>query len=91
MTAFVGCMIVAVFFRFNHIYQQHSQVKGVGWRTNLVVYYCEEFMCLSYIQHGFDEVLAVFAEYPGNTDNEIFFQSFGNSQFSGQFGFSVYV
>ena len=48
-------------------------------------------MGLAQIQHGFDEVLAIDAEYPGNPYNEIPFQSPGNRQLTGQLGLSVDV
>ena len=91
IAAFVGGMVVAVFLCFDHIYQEHGQVQGVGRGADLVADYPELIVGLSKIQHGLDEILAVFAEYPGDTDNEVFLQIFGNAQLTFQLGFSVYV
>ena len=84
-------MVVAILFCFNHIYQQYGQIKSVSRSADLVADYPELIVGFSKIQHGLNEVFAVLAEYPGNTDNEIFFQVFGNCQFSGQLGLSIHI
>ena len=47
ITAFIGGMVITVFFRLNHIYQKAGQVEGVGGRADLVVYYGDVVVGLS--------------------------------------------
>ena len=89
VTALVGCMIVTVFLCLDHIYQQSCQVIGISWSTDLVIDYGECVVCFSKIDHGLDEVLAVFAKYPCNTDDKELIHCAGYSQFAVQFGLSI--
>ena len=75
-------MIITVFFSFDHIYQKSCQVIGISRCTDLVIDYGESIMSFSEVDHGFDKVLAVLAEYPGNADNEILVQCTAYCEFT---------
>lgn len=44
ISALIGCMIITVFFSFNHIYQKSCQVIGISRCTDLVIDYGESIM-----------------------------------------------
>ena len=48
-------------------------------------------MIFSHPQHGFDKIASVFSKHPGDPDNEIFLQKFGNGQLTGQLGLAVNI
>ena len=69
-------MIFAVLFFFQHIHKKLCQIVGIRRSSDLIVYHSQGIMGLSKIQHGLDKVFAVYAKYPGNTDNIIFIRIF---------------
>lgn len=44
ISALIGCMIITVFFSFDHIYQKSCQVIGISRCTDLVIDYGESIM-----------------------------------------------
>ena len=72
--AFVGCMVAAVFIGFHHIHQKLCKVIGVGRRANLVVHNREMVSGLAKIQHGLNEVFAVYAKYPCDANDVVLLQ-----------------
>ena len=66
-------MISAVFISLDHIYKKSCEIVGVGRGSDLVINDRCGSTFLSDPQHGLNEVLAVYAEYPGNTDDKVFF------------------
>ena len=84
-------MVIAVFFRFDHIDQQAGEVKGVGRRSDLVVDHANGIACLAGVDHGFDEVLPIEAKDPRDADDEIFFQNRADRQFSIQLALAIDV
>ena len=48
-------------------------------------------MLFAYVEHGFDKVAAVFAEYPCDPNNEVFFKGIRHSKLALQLGLSVYI
>ena len=89
ISALIGCMIITVFFSFDHIYQKSCQVIGISRCTNLVIDYGESIMSFSEVDHGFDKVLAVFAEYPCNTDDKELINCAGYGKFTVQLCLSI--
>ena len=67
-------MVITIFIAFHHIHQQPGQIKSIRRRPNLVIDDADRIMSLTDIEHGFDEILAILTEYPGNADDEIFLQ-----------------
>jgi len=82
-------MIITVFFSFDHIYQKSCQVIGISRCTDLVIDYGESIMSFSEADHGFDKVLAVFAEYPCNTDDKELINCAGYGKFTVQLCLSI--
>ena len=65
-------MVAAVTVSLYHFHQKLCKIIGIGRRTDLVVHYTHRSPFLSQAQHGFDEILSVNAEYPGNADSKEF-------------------
>ena len=82
-------MIITVFFSFDHIYQKSCQVIGISRCTDLVIDYGESIMSFSEVDHGFDKVFAVFAEYPCNTDDKELINCAGYGKFTVQLCLSI--
>jgi len=80
ITALVLCVVVAIFITLNHIYKQKSSIKGISWRSNLVMYHAQGIDLVTHIEHGLDKNIAIFAKYPSNTNNEVLFQGFWYGQ-----------
>ena len=80
-----------VLVRFNHIDEEAAQVKRVGRRTNLVIDNADGIVRLSHVQHRLDEVLAVEAEHPSDTHNEILFEGATHGEFALELGFAINV
>ena len=82
-------MVIAVFFRFDHIHQQAGQIQGVGGRADLVTHHPQGIVFLAQSEHGFDKILSVFAKDPGDTDDEEFLQGVRHRLFALQFGLTI--
>jgi len=73
ITAFVCGVVVAVFFAFCHIDKESCQVKGISWSSNLIINYGKFIVIFADSKHCLDKIFAVLSEYPGNTDDKVFF------------------
>ena len=81
ITAFIGGMVVAVFFCLDHVLPEVWPDRRYRWEYRIPVAYNGECIpCFSQIQHSLDEVFAVFAKDPGNADDKVVRKSFGNCQ-----------
>ena len=84
-------MVVAVFVGFDHIDQEPGQVIGIGGSADLVVDDAYGVMVFASVEHRLDKVLAVDAEDPRNSDDEVFVEKGADCQLSFQFALSVDV
>ena len=73
VSAFVGSVLDAVTIRLYHICQQTRQIRGISRRTDLVIYDSQPFVVFTEAQHGFDKIVSMRTEYPGDTDDKIMF------------------
>ena len=65
-------MVSAVFVGLDHIHKESCEIVGVGRGPDLVINDRCGSTLLSDPKHGLNEVLAVYAEYPGNADGKEF-------------------
>jgi len=91
VAAFVGGVVVAVAVGLDHIDEEAGQVKGVGGGADLVVDDADLVVGPADAEHGLDEVFAVFAEDPGDADDEVFVKEGGDGELSVQLGAAVDV
>ena len=64
-------------------------IIGIRRCADLVTDHPHSVVLFAHVQHGFDKVLAVLAEYPGNADNEILVQCTAYCEFTVQLCLSV--
>ena len=82
-------MVSAVFVRLDHIHEKSCEVVSVGRGTDLIVNDRSSSALFSDPEHGLDEVLSVYAEYPGDTDGKEFLYQLLDCKLSLIFGLSI--
>ena len=82
-------MVSAVFVRLDHIHEKSCEVVSVGRGTDLIVNDRSSSALFSDPEHGLDEVLSVYAEYPGDTDGKEFLDQLLDCELALIFGLSV--
>ena len=82
-------MVSAVFVGLDHIHKESCEIVGVGRGPDLVINDRCGSTLLSDPQHGLNEVLAVYAEYPGNADGKEFLHQLLDRKLSLILGLSI--
>ena len=74
-----------------NVQQGGGKVSGIGGCAVLVADDAQAVALCAQAEHGFDEIAAVFAEYPRSADDNRARAQALNGLFAGQFAFAVYA